>query len=193
MACKVFPHLGLSLSPCSPHTSGTVGPPPAPCSHTALSAHHTDRSATLSCHSCKVCSPPDQSPSGGGHRHHNAGLQCQDDSDRPRFSGHTRCSSCQWGRNCRGRTRRHCGCSSSLACTRCTGGQPRSPGTSTSRPLDGSSLLSSLARDTGMAGILIHLWHFHSSPQYIHDTPSLLYVQCTSGTPQCCDHNCLVC
>ena len=120
-------------------------------------------------------------------------LQCRDDSDRHRFSGHTRCSSCQWGRNCRGRTRRRCVCSSSLACTRCTSGQPRSPGTNTSRPLGGSSLLSSPARDTGKAGILIHLWHFHSSPQYIHDTPSPLYVQCTSGTPQCCDHNCLVC
>ena len=31
--------------------------------------------ANLSCHSCKVCSPLDQSPSGGEHRHHNAGLK----------------------------------------------------------------------------------------------------------------------
>ena len=119
-------------------------------------------------------------------------LQPQDDSDRHRSSGHTRYLGCQWGRNCKGRTRRNCGCSSSLAHTHCTDGRPHSPGTSTSRPLDGSSLLSSPAHDTDMAGILIHLWHFHSSPRCTRDTPNPLYVQCILGTPQYCDHNCLV-
>ena len=120
-------------------------------------------------------------------------LQRRDDSDTPQFSGHTRCSGCQWGHNCKGRTPRHCGCSSSLAHTRCTGDRPRSPGTSTSRPPDGSSLLSNLARDTGMVDILIHPWRFRSSPRCTRHTSSLLYVQCTSGTLQCCDRNCLVC
>ena len=163
----------------------------------------------LSCHSCTACTPQDQSPSGVGHRHRNAGLkmgthnctrfteicaclQCRDDNDMRRFLSRTRCSNCRWDRSCKDRTLRHCGCSNSLARTRCKGGRSHFPCMNTSRPPDGSSPPRNPVHDTGMASIQIHPWRFQSSLRCTRGTSSLSCFRCSSSTPRCCDRNCLV-